>query len=45
MVAWEFALLFPPLARFFIGVLLVAGIVGIEVLFALVIYTKYYGKD
>lgn len=45
MAVWELALLFPPLARFFSGVLLVAGVVTIEVLFALFIYTKYYGKD
>ncbi len=45
MAVWELALLFPPLARFFIGVLLVVGIVTSEVLFALLIYTKYYGKD
>ncbi len=45
MVVWEFALLFPPVARFFIGVLLIASIVAIEVLFALFIYTKYYSKD
>ncbi len=45
MVTWELALLFPPVARFFIGVLLVVGIVVSEVLFALLIYTKYYGKD
>ena len=45
MAAWELALLFPPVARFFIGVLLVVGIVTSEALFALFIYTKYYGKD
>lgn len=45
MAMWELALLFPPVARFFIGVLLVVGIVTGEVLFALLIYTKYYGKD
>ncbi len=45
MVVWELALLFPPVARFFIGVLLIASIVGIEALFAFFIYTKYYGKD
>ncbi len=37
--------LFPPVARFFVGVLLVAGIVTSEVLFALFIYTRYYGKE
>ncbi len=45
MAVWELALLLPPLARFFIGVLLVVGIVTSEALFALFIYTKYYGKD
>jgi len=45
MVAWELALLFPPLTRFFVGVLLVVGIVTSEVLFALFIYTRYYGKE
>lgn len=45
MAVWELALLFPPVARFFIGVLLVAGIVTSEVLFALFIYTRYYGKE
>lgn len=42
---WELALLFPPLARFFLGVLLVVGIVSGEALFALFIYTKLYGRD
>lgn len=42
---WELALLFPPLVRFFIGLLLIVGVVAAEVLFALFIYTKYYGKD
>jgi hypothetical protein len=42
---WELALLFPPLVRFFAGVLLIVTVVGAEVLFALFIYTKYYGKD
>lgn len=45
MAVWELALLFPPVTRFFIGVLLVVGIVTGEALFALLIYTKYYGKD
>ncbi len=45
MAMWELVQLFPPLTRFFIGVLLVAGIVAGEALFALLIYTKYYGKD
>lgn len=45
MAMWELVLLFPPLARFFIGLLLVVGIVTSEVLFALFIYTKYYGKE
>jgi hypothetical protein len=45
MAMWELALLFPPLARFFIGLLLVVGIVTSEALFALFIYTKYYGKE
>ena len=41
----ELALLFPPLVRFFAGVFLIAAVVGGEALFALFIYTKYYGKD
>ncbi len=45
MGVWEIALLFPPLTRFFIGVLLVVGIEAGEALFALFIYTKYYGKE
>ena len=45
MEVWELALLFPPVARFFIGVLLVVGIVASEVLFALFVYTRYYGKE
>jgi len=45
MAVWEMVLLFPPLARFFIGLLLVVGIVTGEALFALFIYTKYYGKE
>jgi len=45
MAMWELVLLFPPLARFFIGLLLVVGIVTSEALFALYIYTKYYGKE
>jgi uncharacterized protein YneF (UPF0154 family) len=45
MAMWELALLFPPVARFFIGLLLIIGIVGGEALFAFFIYTKYYDKD
>jgi hypothetical protein len=45
MAVWEIVLLFPPLARFFIGLLLVVGVVSGEALFALLIYTKYYGKE
>ena len=45
MTMCELALLFPPLTRFFLGVLLVVGIVTSEALFALFIYTKFYGKD
>ena len=45
MAMWEMVLLFPPLARFFIGLLLVVGIVTGEALFALIIYAKYYGKE
>ena len=45
MAAWEMVLLFPPLVRFFIGFLLVVGIVTGEALFALLIYTRYYGKE
>jgi hypothetical protein len=41
----EMVLLFPPLARFFIGLLLVVLIVSAEALFALLIYSKYYGKE
>ena len=41
----EMVLLFPPLERFFIGLLLVVLIVSAEVLFALLIYSKYYGKE
>jgi hypothetical protein len=41
----EMALLFPPLARFFIGLLLVVLIVSAEALFAILIYSKYYGKE
>ena len=45
MELWELALLFPPVARFFSGLLLVVGIVTAEALFALFIYTKLYGRD
>lgn len=45
MTMCELALLFPPLTRFFLGVLLIVGIVTTETLFALFIYMKYYGKD
>jgi ABC-type proline/glycine betaine transport system permease subunit len=45
MAVWEMVLLFPALARFFIGVLLVVAIVSSEALFALFIYTRYYGKE
>ena len=41
----EMVLLFPPLERFFIGLLLVVFIVTAEALFALWIYAKYYGKE
>ena len=41
----EMVLLFPPLARFFIGFVLVVSIVTAEALFALLIYSKYYGKE
>ena len=37
--------LFPPLARFFIGLLLILVIEGIAVLFALYLHSKYYGED
>lgn len=43
--AWILAQLFPPVARFFIGLLLVVGVVTSEVLFALFIFTRYYGKE
>ena len=36
---------FPPLARFFIGLLLILVIEGIAVLFALYLHSKYYGED
>lgn len=42
---WELALLFPPLARFFLGALLIVTVVGSEALFAFFIYTKYYSED
>ena len=45
MATSEMVLLFPPMMRFFIGFLLVVGIVTGEALFALLIYTKYYGKE
>ena len=37
--------LFPPLARFFIGLLLILIIEGSAVLFALYLHSKYYGED
>ena len=45
IVVWELALLFPPLARFFVGFLLVVGVVAIEALFGLLIYMFLYGKE
>jgi hypothetical protein len=45
MATWAMVLLFPPLARFFLGFLLIVGIVTAEALFAFFIYTKYYGKE
>jgi hypothetical protein len=45
-MAWEIAelALFPPVARFFIGLLLVLFIEGSAVLFALWLWSKY-GKE
>ena len=37
--------LLPPLARFFIGLLLVLVIEGSAVLFALYLHSKYYSED
>ena len=37
--------LFPPLVRFFIGLLLILIIEGSAVLFALYLHSKYYGED
>ena len=37
--------LFPPLARFFIGLLLILIIEGSAVLFALYLHSKYYSED
>jgi hypothetical protein len=41
---WELALL-PPVARFFVGLLLVVIVIGIEVLFAFWIYSQYGKED
>ena len=38
-------ILFPPLARFFIGLLLILIIEGSAVLFALYLHSKYYSED
>jgi hypothetical protein len=43
MMLWELALL-PPIARFFVGLLLVLIVVGTEVLAIYWIYTQY-GKE
>jgi hypothetical protein len=40
MMVWELALL-PPLARFFIGLLLILIVVGSAVLFTYWIFTQY----
>jgi hypothetical protein len=37
--------LFPPLVRFFIGLLLILIIEGSAVLFALYLHSKYYSED
>jgi hypothetical protein len=37
--------LFPPLARFFIGLMLILIIEGSAVLFALYLHSKYYSED
>ena len=37
--------LFPPLARFFIGLLLILILEGSAVLFALYLHSKYYSED
>jgi hypothetical protein len=48
LMAWEMLAqqptLFPPVARFFIGLLLILVIEGSAVLFALWLWSKY-GKD
>jgi hypothetical protein len=41
MAVWELALLFPPLARFFAGLLLVVIVVGLEVGFGFFVYSLY----
>lgn len=45
MALYELALLFPPMARFFIGLLLIFGVVSAETLFALFVYTRLYDRD
>jgi len=44
MMEWEVVALFPPLVRFFAGVLLVLIIVGGSALFSFWIYSMY-GED
>ncbi len=44
MMGWEVVALFPPLVRFFAGVLLVVVIVGGSAIFSLWIYSMY-GED
>jgi len=43
-MGWEAVVLFPPLVRFFAGVLLVLVIVGGSAIFSFWIYTLY-GED
>jgi hypothetical protein len=44
MTGWEVVALFPPLVRFFAGVLLVLVVVGGSALFSFWIYSMY-GED
>ncbi len=37
--------LFPPVARFFIALLLILIVEGLAVLFALWLHSKYYSED
>jgi hypothetical protein len=44
LMGWELALLLPPVPRFFVGILLVVVLLGLETLFVYWISTLY-GKD